>query len=665
MTIGNIYGHPKGMCPSGSPTCTGCNPNTLTAESEVDLWGDIPMHLDGVIEPEAEEPGPEETVAPEPEIGPEPATDLPEIGSDSGFTYRGRPVEVTRFNRDILHMLDQDALDNNDDSALSAFRRAEEEAINNRVTAADVTLPDNPTPEDVRRVAEAVADAFTRPDGSIDPHNPWLAEPHPCLFDVYGTPDRALVAVGAAVANRADDIAEGHAEGGAEAVEASWLDRKEKANAAHESSGAAFKPAELLNIEYARDPQTRRALDDMSKAYREALGEIRDMGGSFDLHSESSKPGAAVVAATGQVWPADWIEASNSCPNKLHIGRGTRRAHYAHDTEEEFTKRGQGEAIIRDLQAGGRFTEVTYGPGLKHLQRNVGVDDHGKPVSSSRWFEGDRVSTYATYEPLTSSEKAQHGFDDSDNSYRVKEWEWRDVETADKEYDRYLRRNLTYRGVDVADDATIDDLKAQVSWRGIKVQKHPLEGGEIVTDPNFNNGEPFYRKPKVRQNPTGEEKVSQIRLSSDKVSKVPDQDDRYRPAVHEVGHRMEYLVPGLSEMTHSWRGRRVSESPTAEGRVLRPIYRGTREQGYTDEFVEHYMGKSYDDRASSPFYRHPTGVSPQFKGATEIFSMGAESVMAGSNGGLIGLSAKHRPDPDMRHFILGVFATAGLKRSDQ
>lgn len=675
VSTGGGHGHKPGC------TCPYCTSAAVTAEVEVDLfdaWADIPMHVDETtpvapepaVEPEPA-PAPVLTVVPEPvvepEPEPEPETVLPEIGTDSGLTNRyGDPIIVTRFNAHLIGTVTQDDIDNRTE-AFHDFRRGEEEAWENRISVEDVTLPENPTAEDIRRVATAVDDAFSTFSASTSGGGVYRGGVHDALYQVYGTPDRALVAIGNAVASRADELAAGQALGGAGMTERAWLERKENADARHEASGSPFKAADHLDIEYARDPQTVRALGDMAKAYQAALGEIRPMGGSLDLHEESSKPGAGVVGATADVWPAGWIQASNDCPNRLHIGKSIRRAHYSHDTTAEFTRRGQGEAVIKDITDAGRFTEVEYGPGDPRLQRNVDLDEFGVPKPRSTWYKGDRVSTYTTYEPLTEAEKAEHGFSASDNSYRVHEWEYRDKEQADKEYGQYLVKVLARTGIQVdtsgmsTSEAT-EALRQRAKYSGVKVQKHPLDGGELVTDPRFNRGEPFYRKPKTRENTTGKEQVSQIKLSADRLARDPRQDARFGPAVHEVGHRMEYLVPHLSAMTHTWRQRRVSESPTEEGRELRSIYRGTKEQGYTDEFIEHYIGKSYDERRESPFYRHPTGADRDFRGATEVFSMGADSIMAGRHGGLIGLSAKHKPDPDMRAFILGVFATAGLSK---
>jgi hypothetical protein len=649
--------------------------------SLADAWGSDPWAQESVAEPIDM-----------------PAAPAPlQIGSDSGLlcaqgryvTGEKTPVLVTEHNADLVAGLTQDDIDNETETFRRA-RKIERDRIRDRVTVEEVTLPENPTAEEITRVAAAINEAFS--DGICTLDTGSFSAPLPVLAQVYGTPDRAIVAVGEAVASRADGYAGGAAIGGAEATEKRWLERVAAAEAADKERHLRefltrypeisaedalvhyYKSADFREVEDARDPQTRAALNDMAAAYKQALSDIRSMGGNIALHEESSKPGAKVVSSTADVWPSDWIKASNDCEVPLHIGSSINRAHYAHETQAEFKRRGQGTAIIRDVgeiqvDSGGRRSRaIKNGIGDSRLQRISldGVHDNGVPKSRSTWYQGDRVSTYTSYEPLTQAEKAQMGFGPEENSVRVLEWEYRDVEQADKEYGRYMTNVLARAGFQAeSDNYSTDNTNLMVAIakrNGIKIQKHPLEGGDVHTDPDINDGKPILRKAKVRQNTTGKQSVSQIKLSNDAVARVPNQDPRYAPAVHEFGHRMEYLVPNLNVMARSWRDRRVTEAPNDDDREVRTIYRGTSEKGYRDSFVAHYIGRSYDDRANSPFHRQPKGSADNFVEATEVFSMGSDSVFAGRNGGLIGLSRDKDADHDMRHFILGLFATAGASR---
>lgn len=104
-------------------------------------------------------------------------------------------------------------------------------------------------------------------------------------------------------------------------------------------------------------------------------------------------------------------------------------------------------------------------------------------------------------------------------------------------------------------------------------------------------------------------------------------------AIHELGHSMEYVVEGLAQMEWAFLYDRASVvGKDALGRLVRrmpnqtPIYRGTRELGWEDEFKVHYSGKAYDGSA------------------WEVFTTGIESLWAGS--GYL--------DREFRHWLLGV-----------
>jgi hypothetical protein len=88
-----------------------------------------------------------------------------------------------------------------------------------------------------------------------------------------------------------------------------------------------------------------------------------------------------------------------------------------------------------------------------------------------------------------------------------------------------------------------------------------------------------------------------------------------RVAVHELGHAMEYHVPGLREAEEALLWDRSSDgeigSRTRQSRTQ--IYGGnSNEMGWKDQFPEHYTGKDYSGRAY------------------EVFTTAAESLLAGS-----------------------------------
>lgn len=113
---------------------------------------------------------------------------------------------------------------------------------------------------------------------------------------------------------------------------------------------------------------------------------------------------------------------------------------------------------------------------------------------------------------------------------------------------------------------------------------------------------------------------SEIALSGQSVRQIE------RCALHEMGHRFEYVVPGIKEAEKEFYTRRT------QGEVLQwmgPGYSST-EKTRKDQFVHLYMGKDYNGRAY------------------ELLSMGLE--------GLFAQSYPVASDLEFVDFILGVMA---------
>lgn len=99
-------------------------------------------------------------------------------------------------------------------------------------------------------------------------------------------------------------------------------------------------------------------------------------------------------------------------------------------------------------------------------------------------------------------------------------------------------------------------------------------------------------------------------------------------AVHERGHHIEDVFPGIALQARRFLKHRVGDEP------LKTIYAGTDEQGWEDEFSRyfgtsgHYVGKHYDD-------------------ATEITSMGLQALYEDP----VGFAQK---DPEYAKWVLGI-----------
>jgi hypothetical protein len=114
------------------------------------------------------------------------------------------------------------------------------------------------------------------------------------------------------------------------------------------------------------------------------------------------------------------------------------------------------------------------------------------------------------------------------------------------------------------------------------------------------------------------------------VGQIGEDGSFGRVADHELGHRMEQMVPGLLAAQQAILWDRTSSgkigSRTRDGKT--PIYRGTSELGWKDDFPEHYTGKDYGNYAY------------------EVFTTTKESLTSGST----------YLDDDLRHWVLGVLA---------
>lgn len=103
-----------------------------------------------------------------------------------------------------------------------------------------------------------------------------------------------------------------------------------------------------------------------------------------------------------------------------------------------------------------------------------------------------------------------------------------------------------------------------------------------------------------------------------------------RCAFHEMGHFFEEMYPEIRKLEYQFYNRRTA------GEELRWLGWGYDRSEVTryDNFIEPYMGKDYGNTETSGF---------------EIFSMGMESVFAGS----YNLSR----DTDYQDFILGILVS--------
>ncbi|MBA2740988.1 MAG: hypothetical protein H0U46_03150 [Actinobacteria bacterium] len=129
-------------------------------------------------------------------------------------------------------------------------------------------------------------------------------------------------------------------------------------------------------------------------------------------------------------------------------------------------------------------------------------------------------------------------------------------------------------------------------------------------------------------------------------------EDGFTVALHELGHRMEHVVPDLRMWTWLYWYMRTQGSDDPDDHVLKnlgedfPGNYGTHELTYPDKFVHPYMGKFYGDIPGEMTF--------------ELLTMGMEWTFAPPPN----LSYPKPIDDDYRNFIIGLLATLGrLPRS--
>lgn len=186
---------------------------------------------------------------------------------------------------------------------------------------------------------------------------------------------------------------------------------------------------------------------------------------------------------------------------------------------------------------------------------------------------------------------------------------------------RYADGSVKGKGTKVVDEMT-DYLPRR--WVDASIehseQVNPLYVGNIQRG--------HYRELDVRKTRGGRERISRLNTSGDRP------DELRRVAIHELGHRIEHVLPEVKRLEHAfYRRRTMLPDGTQEARKwLGPGY-GRQEVARPDKFADLYMGKDYGNGPASYY---------------ELLSMGNEGLFAGRYGGLV-------DDADMRDFILGLF----------
>ena len=168
-------------------------------------------------------------------------------------------------------------------------------------------------------------------------------------------------------------------------------------------------------------------------------------------------------------------------------------------------------------------------------------------------------------------------------------------------------------------------------------------GWEAYTD---DKGREFWRRPRTRMKNVVSNSGPEI-WSNKSDQSLPGIGPYEAVASHELGHRMEHTVPGVSDLEREFLKRRTTLADGTRERMVDVNGSGKREAGWADSFPVAYMGRNY-------------AVGNKPTESFEILSVGMESMFGGHHGGFVG-AGRYNRDDESRSFILGLLASAGRR----
>ncbi|WP_018771465.1 hypothetical protein [Arthrobacter sp. 162MFSha1.1] len=194
---------------------------------------------------------------------------------------------------------------------VAAYQRARTEAVNAGTKAEDLPeyLEVSVAPEgdmEIAALADQIGEALK-----------YESEERDEVLRKYGTEEQAVVALGALVAKRAEELAGITSQ----EVQAAWEERFDAAadeeerlalsdDATPEEEAAAG--ARFNTVYTGQDEQTLEDLGRLAGGYRAAVAEVRSVGGRMDFSRiAGEEPARELFEDAVQVYPSDWLAKSN------------------------------------------------------------------------------------------------------------------------------------------------------------------------------------------------------------------------------------------------------------------------------------------------------------------------------------------------------------------
>lgn len=280
--------------------------------------------------------------------------------------------------------------------------------------------------------------------------------------------------------------------------------------------------------------------------------------------------------------------------------------------------------------------------------------DYVAPVIPKQWIENDKKNSEAIRVKDTTG-RAHFAYSDTQESRKVVPSEASRSLSPGVELNR---KDETFRDWRKTDETRKD---GSIVWRGpefevLNSRDYPVDGKpprgngwEVRTVENMNMGSEKYVPAWVRAKNTTVvvSSASQPELLVPKISKKHrDANEEFSNnrmisiARHEAIHGIaERSNPHITTLEAKFLQRRTTSVDGKRDKLEK--YNGSaQEKTRPDNFVSAYMGKEYSHGA-----------------AAEILTTGTEALFNGRFGGLAGIGEK-RSDPDMRNFVLGLYASA-------
>lgn len=358
------------------------------------------------------------------------------------------------------------------------------------------------------------------------------------LLGTYEGMDLAVIAVGAQIASRAEELAGITVQKIRERFHArvrSFEDGIKTAKAMGDEEAVMLMEMALSQVIHGHHGETKKDLRRISDGYQAAVAEHREFGGTLTFHKGSSGKATKAFQEVSELFPADWIAASNA-HRALQATFTSDRAHYR-------------DAFISEIKVQ-RTESKMFLPEQEAL-----LSEHNP---GGQWVKTDETTRFRRINPDTGETETGTG---------------------------YLFERLAF---DVKHPG--EDFKARKDGApyggGWEKWVHPVDGGI------------YWRKP-VTRNGYGEgSQVSQI-LTSDRTSMVDGRSGSFSVSAHEFSHRSEMSVRSIKGLEDEFLRRRTSFQDPANpsGPLLREelvtIYKGSEEKARPDHWSDLYMGKEY------------------------------------------------------------------------